>query len=757
MRRSSPHRHPAAIILYIALILAGTLLTSTPASASPADAFSALSSAPTHTDLPLGNESSGLAGGKLRSIPTYPQLRLDAREPRETQKAHVPVTHPVESDKALSDFQRLARQTFGQTLPIYGHDLFGHSSASFEPIDQVNVPADYVIGPGDEIYLRAWGSVDIDYRATVDRRGAITIPKVGEISLAGVRFGQLRKHLRGSIARSYHGFELSVSMGQLRSIRIYITGFANSPGTYTINALSTPINALSIAGGPAVAGDLRHVEIHRAGRLLATLDFYQFIQKGTHDNSLRLMPEDVIHIPALQAEAAIAGSVHRSGIYRLKNGENLADLIRYAGGVSATASTHRVVIERISEAGERTVEEYTLNDDGKLTDIRNGDVVLIQPISPRFVNAVTLRGHVAQPLRHAWRPGLRVSDLLPSSEALISPQYWVSKHSKTTVVSLLDGGPETSMNTDFPDINWEYAVIERVDPATMTTELLPFHLHGAVIDRNPDDDQVLQPGDKITVFALKDFRTRTAQKPHFVQLEGEVGRAGFYEVAPNETLAELITRAGGLTEHAYLFGLELKRESVRQQQKLRIGESIDQLEQEYQRHLIDRSRNVLSGDMSLAISPEAAAIQRLITRLREAEPSGRIVLELNAGVSLPHQLPALSLTDGDRIHVPSRPATIEVVGAVFRQGSFIYDETSSKHYIANAGLLPTADSRRIYVIRPDGSFSPAGRKLKLKPGDTLIVPEKVDRQRLVRRVKDWTQVLYQFGLGAAGLNLLEVF
>jgi len=310
---------------------------------------------------------------------------------------------------------------------------------------------------------------------------------------------------------------------------------------------------------------------------------------------------------------------------------------------------------------------------------------------------------------------------------------------------------------DFPDINWEYAAIERVDPSSLRTELITFHLGKAVLDRDPQHDLELQPGDQLTVFSLNDFRTRTAQKPRFVRIEGEVSRAGVYPVGTDVTIDKLISLAGGLTNDAYLFGLELTRAKVREQQSRRINESIDQLEQDYQRHLIDRSRNVLSGDMSLAISPEAAAIQGLIGKLRQAEPTGRIVLELHGDIESAAELPSLTLDDGDTIYIPPTPATIEIVGAVFRQGSFLYASGTARSYVEKAGPLPTADQRSTYVVRPDGSFARLTRRFELQPGDTIIVPEKVDRQSTIRRLKDWTQVLYQFGLGAAGLHLLEVF
>ncbi|MDH5536552.1 MAG: polysaccharide biosynthesis/export family protein, partial [Betaproteobacteria bacterium] len=250
------------------------------AAQSPAELFSTLRSAPTDTDLPLSasGDTASIARGLLRPVPTYPTLRLDEREPRETQSSEPPVEPLRPTPYAeLSDFEVLVRQTLGRPLPNFGAELFGGNSRGFDPVEQASVPPDFVLGPGDEVYIRAWGSVDIDYRATIDRSGAITIPRVGEIPLAGVRFARLRDHVRAVIERSYHGFELSVSLGQLRSIRVYVTGFARAPGSYTVSSLSTLVNILFHAGGPDKAGDLRALELWRSGERVATVDFYEFL------------------------------------------------------------------------------------------------------------------------------------------------------------------------------------------------------------------------------------------------------------------------------------------------------------------------------------------------------------------------------------------------------------------------------------------------------------------------------------------------
>lgn len=753
---------PAARRLSTNLFIAVCVVMSLPyASADVTDNFTTLKSASTSTDLPLGQTggatNSGLPGS-LRPNLTYPTLRLDSVEPR----VHQAASHnkPVENHQeeiVETDFQKLVKQTLGFSLPIFGSNLFDENTRGFEPIDQASIPSDFMLAPGDEIHINAWGTIDLDIRATIDRRGTIHIPKVGEVALGGVTFGNLEQHLRAAIARSYKGFELSVSLGQLRSIRVYVTGFAKSPGSYTVNSLSTVVNTLFYAGGPGNAGNLRQVELRRNGQLHSTLDLYDFILHGKTTDDVRVMPEDVIHIPAMAGEVAIAGAVNRPGIYQLGAINSLSELLKNAGNSTVVADKHRVVIERITAHGQRVVREVSLNGLGQHVELESGDLVLVNIISPEFKNAITLRGHVAVPLRHEWSEGMRISDLIPNSDALISPQYWITRNKQNQVAHFVTDRPSTRPEVNFPSINWEYAVVERINKDTLAKELHPFELGKAIHYHDPAHNLRLLPGDHVTVFSLSDFRTRVAQKTRHVQIEGEVLNAGYYEVGPNDTIDDLVHMAGGLTSDAYVYGTELLREGVRAKQAARIDDSIDQLERDYYRHLIERSRNVVSGEMTPAIVPEAAAIKGLIESLREAKPSGRVILELPENTRTMANVPKLTLADGDSIYIPPVPISVEVVGAVFRQGSFIYGDYHTGNYVSRAGLLPTADKRRIYVLRPDGTFTIAHKRVRIQPGDTIIVPEKVDRESAVRQLKDWTQVLYQFGLGAAGLRILDLF
>lgn len=204
--------------------------------------------------------------------------------------------------------------------------------STFSPVEDVPVTPDYLIGPGDEVVIRAWGAVEIDYRAVVDRTGAISLPRVGVVNLAGVRYQNLADHLRRSVGRVFRNFELTASLGQLRSIQVYVVGQARRPGAYTVSSLSTLVNAIFAAGGPGAAGSMRGVQLKRAGRTVTELDLYELLVRGDKGRDAALLPGDVIFFPPVGALAAVTGSVNTPAVFELKSGETLADALRYAGG-----------------------------------------------------------------------------------------------------------------------------------------------------------------------------------------------------------------------------------------------------------------------------------------------------------------------------------------------------------------------------------------------------------------------------------------
>jgi len=295
----------------------------------------------------------------------------------------------------LTDFQQLVQTSLGQVLPIYGESLFENVPTTFAPVDHIPVTADYVIGPGDELMIRAWGQIDLDVHARVDRNGNVFLPKVGSVGVAGLRYAQLEDFLKSHIGRIYQNFDLNVTMGELRSIDIYVVGQVTRPGRYTVSSLSTLTNAIFASGGPSPHGSMRDVQLKRGGKVVTTFDLYDLLLNGDKSKDALLQPEDVIYVAPNGPQVALGGQVNVPGIYELKTETKLSDAIRLSGGLTNTAAGGSVYIEHIVDRRVHRVEE-----------------------SPKFENSVTLRGNVAQPGRYPWRTGMRISDLIPNRGSL---------------------------------------------------------------------------------------------------------------------------------------------------------------------------------------------------------------------------------------------------------------------------------------------------------------------------------------------------
>ena len=330
---------------------------------------------------------------------------------------------PAEAPAPPTDFQRFVASSIGEVLPIFGTSLFGNLPTTFAPLDRVPVTANYVVGPGDQILLRAWGQVNLDLELTVDRSGAVFIPQAGNINVAGLQFQQLTGYLRSQLERVFRNFDLNVNMGQLRSIQIFVVGQARRPGTYTISSLSTLVNAVFASGGPSSQGSMRHIQLKRGADVVTEFDLYDLLLNGDKSKDARLLPGDVVYVPPAGPRAAVAGSVRTPAVYELKSENKVADLIQMAGGLSAVADVQHATLERIHQNASREVFEFKLDAQGVATGVGDGDLLYISAIHPRFSNAVTLRGNVANPGRFPWHTGMRLRDVIPDKESLITRDY----------------------------------------------------------------------------------------------------------------------------------------------------------------------------------------------------------------------------------------------------------------------------------------------------------------------------------------------
>jgi polysaccharide biosynthesis/export protein len=682
-------------------------------------------------------------------------------------------TPPDASPQPPTEFQRFAASSTGELLPIFGASLFEHVPTTFAPLDRVPVTADYVIGPGDEILLRAWGQVNLELDLTVDRAGAVFIPQAGNLHVAGLRYEQVEGFLRAQLARVFRNFDLTVTMGQLRSVDVFVVGQVRRPGTYTVSSLSTLVNALFASGGPSPQGSMRHIQLKREGRVVTEFDLYDLLLKGDKSKDCRLLPGDVVYIPPVGPQAAVAGSVHNPAIYELNGETRAADLFQLAGGLSAIADGQRATLERVRERRALETVEVRLDAAGFATPVRDGDVLRVLAITPRFANAVTLRGNVANPGRFPWREGMRLRDIIPDKDSLVTREYWTKRNAlgfapqepaapAAPGTEAAQKAARTAIETTVPDMNWSYAVVERQNPRDLTAELIAFHPGKLILERDDSQNLPLLAGDVITLFSQGDVRVAMAQQTRFVRLEGEFQSAGVYAVRPGETLGQLIERAGGLTPQAYLYGAELLRDSTRADQQRRLDQFIRDLEAETEHSAGLRLGAVSTSDEAAALNARLESQRRFIDHLRHIQATGRIVLNFDPGDRTLGKLIEVALEDGDRFVVPARPATVNVLGAVYNQNSFLYEPNLRvADYLRNAGG-PTrnADSSQTFIIRADGRVLPKHGAhgfdtLRLSPGDSVAVPEQLFKNSFLRGLRDWTQVFSQLTLGAAAVNVLR--
>ncbi|RJG23861.1 polysaccharide biosynthesis/export family protein [Massilia cavernae] len=683
-----------------------------------------------------------------------------------------------------SEFQKFLQESTGKILPVFGAEFFANAPSTFAPILNAPVPAEYPLGPGDELLIRGWGSIDINYRATIDRNGLITIPTVGSVVLGGVKAGDAESVIRAEIAKLYKGVSINVNFGQLRAITVYVVGQANRPGTYTVSSLSTLVTALFASGGPNANGSMRRVQVKRAGKVVAELDLYAFIAKGDKSADIKLQDGDAIYIPSAAGYVALVGKVNSPAIYELRSANDaIASVLDVAGGLPVVADPRRAFLERIdaNKNRPRSVEQFALDEAGLKKTLKNGDVLNITSITPDFSNAVVLRGNVDQAVRAPFRAGMRISDLIPSRD------YLITRSSTQRQNSALNAGENertTGENVEtiasrigglIEEINWDYAVVERINRDDLSVSLLPFNLGKVFSNPAGADNLLLQPGDTVTIFSQKDVLVPMDKRRVFVRVEGEVNVPGVYQMSSGETLQQLMARAGGPTRNAYVFGVGFYREQVRKEQEANLEKAASRLENQLrseQSKAVANIRGSSTADARIAEARREAdlmAAQAAVARLRQLKPTGRIAFGLDPRELSFARLPQLKLEGGDRLVVPAKPEFVHVFGAVNVEASPLWRPNSRVNdYLKLAGATADADLDNAFILRVDGSvvsrntgnwlFGGFGG-VEVMPGDSIVVPEKFDKEtrwtKFTQGTREWAQIFANFGLGAAAIKTLR--
>lgn len=684
--------------------------------------------------------------------------------------------------QGASEFQQYIADSTGRTLPVFGAEFFTNAPSTFAPLGNTPVPAEYSLGAGDELLIRGWGSIDIDYRAKIDRNGLISIPTVGSVVLAGVRAGDAEAVIRGAIGRLYKGVTVSVNFGQLRSITVYVVGQASRPGTYTVSGLSTLVTAVFASGGPNVNGSMRRIQVKRGGVVAAEVDLYAFIAKGDKSGDIKLRDGDTIYIPRASGHVALVGKVNTPAIYELRGAQDSVDtLLDFAGGLPVVADPRRAFLERIDASKNlpRSVEQFVLNAEGLKRVLKNGDVLNITSITPDFSNAVVLRGNVDQSIRAPFKEGMRVSDLIPNREYLITRNSTRRQNSAAVtgdnerVLGQKEEGIAARIGGLIDEINWDYAVVERINRADLTVSLIPFNLGNVFTNPAGTDNVRLQPGDTVTIFSQQDVAVPLDKRRVFVRIEGEVNVPGVYQMSAGENLQNLLARAGGPTTNAYLFGTAFYRNQVRKEQEQNLQKAADRLEARLRSEQSKASANVRTGTDPMVAEQrreaDIAAGREAVARIRQLQPTGRIAFGLDPRERSFSRLPQLKLENGDRLVVPAKVEFVHVFGAVNAESSALWRPNGRVNdYIRTAGLTPEADRENIFVIRVDGSIVSRDTArwslggfggTEIMPGDSIVVPEKFDKEtawtKFTQGTREWAQIFANFGLGAAAIKVLK--
>jgi len=602
----------------------------------------------------------------------------------------------------------------GTGIAQFGYNLFEKSPSAFVPSENVPVGPDYVVGPGDEIRVTVWGKVEGSWNVVVDKDGNISLPKVGILGVTGLTFEQIKGLLNKEFSLYYSGFEMNVSMGTLRTIQIYVVGNAKNPGAYTISSISTLVNALFATGGPSKTGTMRDIQVKRNNKTIIHFDMYDFLLKGDKTKDIRLMPEDVIFIGPSGGQASISGSIKNPAIYEIKDEMNALDLIDIAGGFSDIAFKGRLQIERIVDNSSRKVFESDAAGAGDIK-IKAGDVIKVFPVFSDK-RLVRIFGAVQRDGEYGFSPGMTVKDLLSLSGGL--KYFAFDQEAELTRVNLTNNGP--------------------------VTEKILFNLQDALQGKS-DANLTLKENDYLFIRTIPDWRLYRT-----VTISGEVRFPGVYTIEKGEHLSSLIKRAGGFTVDAYLKGAVFTRESARARQQEIINEMTERLERELMATGASEISAALSANDATIQKAEMEQKNRFINTLKAVKAKGRVVVKLLPLDSLKGTVNDILLEDGDLIHIPEDPMMIYTVGSVYNQASFIYDRDKdiSEYIDLSGGYTDYANKKNVYIIKADGSTMKPGWGISryysdLESGDTIVIPEKIEKVAWLKEAKDITQILYQ--------------
>ena len=709
-------------------------------------------------------------------------MSLSTSVKKKTTTTTTPSNKPTSSEQEI--FGRTGRETKDSIMVtkksrVFGYDFFQNPKISFAPTINVPTPESYIINTGDELLVEVWGAAESSTTQKVDNQGNIILPMVGKVHVGGLNFVEAKARINTALRKIYAGISApegsyakvytGVSIANIRTVKVNIIGEVEAPGTYSLSALSTVINALYASGGPTENGSFRNIQVVRGGKTIAHLDIYNFLLKGSQEGNINLNDQDVIIVPPYKNQVEVIGFVKREGLYEVKEGEKLSSLVDYFGGFKSNAYKDIMVVERIVGA-KREVKEVPFSDAGKFV-MQGGDKLLVHRLSDIYHNRISITGAVYQPGNYAYSEGMTVLDLIDKAAGVREEAYL----NRAILFRSIDRVDKQSLNFSLKDLLEKKQIIAlqpndslhiygrdsliakpmvRIEGAVRKPQKFAYakglypadliimaggFIEGAdqtqvqvarqlndanfktiskvytvSLSKEGGDSIALEPNDIVTVRYEKGYVPQQV-----VKIEGEVSFPGFYAIlSKEERISSLIERSGGLAPYAYVEGATLVRKKDKNEK--------DDKAQEKQLKKLKKT----DKDLTL-----------IETKEEENTPEAseyRVGINLKKIMENKNSYQDLVLKDGDVLIIPSEKQTVEVKGLVLAPSLVRYEKgKSTRSYINSAGgFSDNAQKKSVYVVYANGDVKGTSRFLffrsypKVAPGALVIVPEKPEKKSL---------------------------
>ena len=712
----------------------------------------------------------------------------------------------------MSHFDQVSETLIEDQLSQFGYDFFDHQGTAVPATAGLTLPEHYLIGPGDVLRVNVWGGgADVQFEGKVEAEGTIAIPKLGVIDVMGVRYGDLERLIGSELEKYVAGANLSVSVVRPRSVEVYVVGQVEQPGLTVVPAFSTVITALTRVGGPLKTGSLRNITIFRRGKAYRHLDLYEMMFKGNAQNDIFLEDKDLIQVPYIGSTIAVVGAVPRPGIYEILPGRTSTDqALSIAGGPTPQAMA-KLYIRRFKNNRVLTVLDVDITEkqEYKGTKIRNGDLLEVRFASHQFSESIKIIGHVWDPIEYGYKRGMCLSQVIPKPDqlkpeaiteffllkryvpelaeyrwhrvplsqvwygrydTLLCPhdvirvlskeEYGISRpvllrgavwrparyefHHGMTIDDLiaLGGGLKDGANLEAVQISRQKVVDQQA-----VTE----HISLNLCERK--EKLYLEPYDTVMVPMIKGRGDLME-----IMIEGEVKFPGRYTIKEGERVSDLIARAGGLLPSAYIYGAQYFSSTAQKIQQRSINSMIQEIEVRMSSAAVGMA--AYGGAEGVAdAQAQRVGQEAFLKRLRNIKATGRVTIMLADMATFKGSKWDFKMENGDRLVIPTRPAFINVVGAVYAANAYLHQpELTIGQYMKMAGgPTKTADKSYIYVqkangrvssISQTGFFSKSFYSETLMPGDTIIVPEDLERVPKLRLVKEVSDIFYKIAITA---------